>query len=110
MKLNFTELKKQNLDNETMINILEALYDEIINNNLTKVKLNELCIIESINVEEFSFELSSKPTSINDILIVTRKEQFIVTPDNIYEIKGNTVFIKDNRLKNKDEIFVTYKY
>ena len=110
MKINFTELRKQNLDNETLINILEAIYYEIVNNDLTKVRLNELSSVEIINIDEFSFELSNAPSSINDILIISRKEQFIITPDSIYKIKDKKVFIKDNRLKNKDEIFVTYKY
>jgi putative chaperone protein DnaJ len=110
LKINFAELRKQNLDNETFINILEAIYYEIINNDLTKVRLNELSSVEIINIDEFSFELSNAPSSINDILIISRKEQFIITPDSIYEIKDKKVFIKDNRLKNKDEIFVTYKY
>lgn len=110
MKINFDELKKQNLDNETLINIFEAIYYEIVNNNLTKVKLNELGTVEALNVDEFSLELASNPVSINDILIISRKEQFVITPDSIYELKNKQVFIKDNRLKNKDEVFVTYKY
>lgn len=110
MKINFNEIRKQKLDVETLINIIEAIYNSMNENNFNNIKMNELSIAENINVNEFSVELKFRPISINDILIISRKEQYIISPDSITEIKDKEILIKDARLKNKDELFVTYKY
>lgn len=110
MKINFEQLRKQKLDNEVIINLFENIYNEMNNNNYNKIKLNENAIIESIGINEFEIELKSEPISINDIFIVSKNGQIIVTPNFITKIEKNKVILSDARLKNKDEIFVTYKY
>ena len=110
MKIKFEELKKQKLDNEVIINLFENIYDEMNNNNYNRIKLNEISIIESVGINEFEIELKNEPISINDIFIVSKNGQIIVTPDFITKIEKNKVTLSDVRLKNKDEIFVTYKY
>lgn len=110
MKINFEQLKKQKLDNDVIINLFESMYNEINDNNYNKIRLNETAIIESIGINEFEIELKSEPISINDIFIVSKNGQIIVTPNFITKIEKNKVILSDARLKNKDEIFVTYKY
>jgi putative chaperone protein DnaJ len=110
MKIKFEELKKQKLDNEVIINLFENIYDEMNNNNYNRIKLNEISIIESVGINEFEIELKNEPISINDIFIVSKNGQIIVTPNFITKIEKNKVTLSDARLKNKDEIFVTYKY
>ena len=110
MKIKFEELKKQKLDNEVIINLFENIYNEMNNNNYNRIKLNEISIIESIGINEFEIELKNEPISINDIFIVSKNGQIIVTPNFITKIEKNKVTLSDVRLKNKDEIFVTYKY
>ena len=110
MKIKFEELKKQKLDNEVIINLFENIYNEMNNNNYNRIKLNEISIIESVGINEFEIELKNEPISINDIFIVSKNGQIIVTPNFITKIEKNKVTLLDARLKNKDEIFVTYKY
>ena len=110
MKIKFEELKKQKLDNEVIINLFESMYNEMNDNNYNKIRLNEIAIIESIGINEFEIELKNEPISINDIFIVSKNGQIIVTPNFITKIEKNKVTLSDARLKNKDEIFVTYKY
>ena len=110
MKIKFEELKKQKLDNEVIINLFENIYNEMNNNDYNRIKLNEISIIESVGINEFEIELKNEPISINDIFIVSKNGQIIVTPDFITKIEKNKVTLSDARLKNKDEIFVTYKY
>ena len=110
MKINFEQLRQQKLDNEVIINLFENLYNEMNNNNYNKIKLNEIAIIESIGINEFEIELKNEPISINDIFIVIKNGQIVVTPNFIIKIEKNKVVLSDARLKNKDEIFVTYKY
>ena len=110
MKINFEQLRQQKLDNEVIINLFENLYNEMNNNNYNKIKLNETAIIESIGINEFEIELKNEPISINDIFIVSKNGQVVVTPNVIIKIEKNKVVVSDARLKNKDEIFVTYKY
>ena len=110
MKIKFEELKKQKLDNEVIINLFENIYNEMNNNNYNRIKLNEISIIESVGINEFEIELKNEPISINDIFIVSKNGQIIVTPNFITKIEKNKVTLSDARLKNKDEIFVTYKY
>ena len=110
MKIKFEELKKQKLDNEVIINLFENIYNEMNNNNYNRIKLNEISIIESVGINEFEIELKNEPISINDIFIVSKNGQIIVTPNFITKIEKNKVTLSDVRLKNKDEIFVTYKY
>lgn len=110
MKINFEQLRQQKLDNEVIINLFENLYNEMNNNNYNKIKLNEIAIIESIGINEFEIELKNEPISINDIFIVSKNGQIVVTPNFIIKIEKNKVVLSDARLKNKDEIFVTYKY
>ncbi|PHI06520.1 hypothetical protein [Fusobacterium polymorphum] len=110
MKIKFEELKKQKLDNEVIINLFENIYNEMNNNNYNRIKLNEISIIESVGINEFEIELKNEPISINDIFIVSKNGQIVVTPNFITKIEKNKVTLLDARLKNKDEIFVTYKY
>ena len=110
MKINFEQLKKQKLDNEVIINLFENLYNEMNNNNYNKIKLNEIAIVESIGINEFEIELKSEPISINDVFIISKNGQIIVTPSSINKIEKNKIVLLDARLKNKDEIFVNYKY
>lgn len=110
MKIKFEELKKQKLDNEVIINLFESIYNEMNNNNYNRIKLNEISIIEAVGINEFEVELKNEPISINDIFIVSKNGQIIVTPNFIIKIEKNKVTLSDARLKNKDEIFVTYKY
>lgn len=110
LKINFEEIKKQNINKEAIVNLLEALYIEIQNNDFNKIKLNEICIAESINIDEYQIELKNKPISINEIFIVNKNGQIFITPNSINEISNNKVKFTDNRIKNKEELFVTYKY
>ena len=110
LKINFEEIKKQNINKETIVNLLEALYMEIQNNDFNRIKLNEICIAESINIDEYQIELKNKPISINEIFIVNKNGQIFITPNSITEISNNKVKFTDNRIKNKEELFVTYKY
>lgn len=110
MKINFEQLRKQKLDNEVIINLFESMYNEMNDNNYNKIRLNETAIIESIGINEFEIKLKNEPVSINDIFIVSKNGQIIVTPNFITKIERNKIILSDARLKNKDEIFVTYKY
>ena len=110
MKINFEQLRKQKLDNEVIINLFESMYNEMNDNNYNKIRLNETTIIESIGINEFEIKLKNEPISINDIFIVSKNGQIIVTPNFITKIERNKIILSDARLKNKDEIFVTYKY
>lgn len=110
MKINFEQLRKQKLDNEVITNLFESMYNEMNDNNYNKIRLNETAIIESIGINEFEIELKNEPISINDIFIVSKDGQIIVTPNFITKIERNKIILSDARLKNKDEIFVTYKY
>lgn len=110
MKINFEQLRKQKLDNDVIINLFESMYNEMNDNNYNKIRLNETAIIESIGINEFEIELKNEPISINDIFIVSKNGQIIVTPNFITKIERNKIILLDSRLKNKDEIFVTYKY
>ena len=110
MKINFEQLRKQKLDNEVIINLFESMYNEMNDNNYNKIRLNETAIIESIGINEFEIKLKNEPVSINDIFIVSKNGQIIVTPIFITKIERNKIILSDARLKNKDEIFVTYKY
>ena len=110
MKINFEQLRKQKLDNEVIINLFKSMYNEMNDNNYNKIRLNETAIIESIGINEFEIKLKNEPISINDIFIVSKNGQIIVTPNFITKIERNKIILSDARLKNKDEIFVTYKY
>lgn len=110
MKINFEQLRKQKLDNEVIINLFESMYNEMNDNNYNKIRLNETAIIESIGINEFEIKLKNEPISINDIFIISKNGQIIVTPNFITKIERNKIILSDARLKNKDEIFVTYKY
>lgn len=110
MKINFEQLRKQKFDNEVIINLFESMYNEMNDNNYNKIRLNETAIIESIGINEFEIKLKNEPISINDIFIVSKNGQIIVTPNFITKIERNKIILSDARLKNKDEIFVTYKY
>lgn len=109
MKINFKELRKQKIDFETILNILEAIQNSI-NEKVNNVKINELCFAEKIGIDKYKINMSFEPNSINDIFIIGRREQFVLTPDSIESIEKNNIIVVDKRLRDKEELFITYKY
>lgn len=113
MNINFEEIKKQDITNETLIHILEVLYNEIKSTVTPNIILNELVDnLESDKSEHsvFSFTLSEKPISPNDISIVTSDGSITITPASITKIEENRVYFKNLQINQEMELFVTYKY
>lgn len=92
------------------MNLIEALYLKIKEDNNQNLKMNELCIADYYDSKNLILKTKFKPININSILIISRKNQIFFTPDSISEIVDNGILMNDKRLKNKDEVFVTYKY
>lgn len=113
MNINFEEIKKQEVTNETLIHIIEVMYNELKNTASPNLILNELVDnLEADNSEHsvFSFTLSEKPLSPNDISIVTTDGSITITPSSITKLEGNRVYFKNLQINQEMELFVTYKY
>ncbi|MGL5716500.1 MAG: hypothetical protein ACRCXX_14285 [Cetobacterium sp.] len=113
MNINFEEIKKQEVSNETLIHIIEVLYNEVKSSTTPNIILNELVDNlepDSSESSSFSFTLSEKPMSPNDISIVTTDGSIIITPSSITKIEGDKVHFKNLQINQEMELFVTYKY
>ncbi|MGL4449630.1 MAG: hypothetical protein ACRCTZ_00390 [Sarcina sp.] len=113
MNINFEEIKKQEVSNETLIHIIEVMYNEIKNSAAPNIILNEL--VDNLEADSsensvFSFTLSEKPISPNDVSIVTTDGSITITPASITKIEGNRVYFKNLQINQEMELFVTYKY
>lgn len=110
MKINFEEIKKQPLNNQVLLSVLEVLYTSIKQERPQNIKINEFCSAKIINGIQFEIELTESPLSINDILIVSSSGNTIVTPTYIEEIKDKKVIFTSNSINANETLFVTYKY
>lgn len=109
MYIDFEEIRKQNVDKDTLINILEVIYQELKSDKYPNIKINELCKLEEIGTYSYKLYLKDIPVSINDILIVT-ESGIVITPNHISDIEKNIITINNKNIKKTDDIFVTYKY
>lgn len=115
MFIDFEKLKIQGATNETIIHILEQLYNEVNNVINTNIILNEKVIgleLNSNNPFEFNFYLTKKPTATNDIFIVDESGEIIITPNSILSIAETTnkITIKNSKINKDTVLFVTYKF
>lgn len=109
MYIDFEEIRKQKIDKDTLINIIEVIYQELKANKYPNVKINELCSLEEIGTYSYNIHLKDVPVSINDILIVTQSG-VVIPPNHISDINKNIITINNKNVKKTDDIFVTYKY
>lgn len=109
MYINFEEIRKQNIDKDTLINIIEVIYQELKANKYPNIKINELCKLEELSTYSYKLHLNNVPVSINDIFIVT-DSGIVIPPKNISDIEKNIITINNKNIKKTDDIFVTYKY
>ena len=113
MNINFEELKKQELNYEAILLILESLYNDFNKTISSTIKLNEYVdTIKKVDgkFDEFYFELANRPISISDILIVLEDGSTFITPSSILEIEENKIYIKSVNISTESSFFVTYKY
>jgi len=113
MDINFTELKKQELNYKAVVAILEAMYNEFNATSLSTLILNEY--VDDLNkvdgkLDEFTFELEQSPISASDILIVPEDGSFVITPSSITDIDGKIITIKSTLVNSETTLFVTYKF
>lgn len=113
MKINFETLKSQNIDNETLLNILEILYNEVKSSTNPNIIFNEFVDNLEPDAKEhstFSFSLSKSPISINDMLIVSDDGSIVITPSSITKIDKNKIYFKNLQITSNMNLFVSYKY
>lgn len=109
MYIDFEEIRKQNVDKNTLINILEVIYQELKADKYPNIKINELCSLEEIGTYSYKLHLKEIPVSVNDIFIIT-ESGIVIPPNNISDIDKNIITINNKNIKKTDDIFVTYKY
>lgn len=109
MYIDFEEIRNQKIDNNTLINIMEVIYQELKSNKYPNIKINELCKLEEVGTYSYKLHLKEVPVSINDIFIVT-ESGIIIPPNNIADIDKNIIMVDNKNIKKTDDVFVTYKY
>lgn len=113
MYFDINEIRKNDVTKEVLLDLIEALYNNINNNKAQNIILNEY-VTNSIQdksvLSQYSFTLSKIPTSINDISIISEDGELIITPKYIIEIDKTKVVIKNNKIKNGMNFYVTYKH
>ncbi|MGL5713189.1 MAG: hypothetical protein ACRCX2_09235 [Paraclostridium sp.] len=113
MNIDFNSLKSQQIDNKTLLNIMEVLYTSLKTEKFQNIILNEFVDDLKQDPEEFNvflFTLRNNPMSINDILIFSEDGAITITPASIVKLDKNTVSIKSLQVKKGMNFFVTYKY
>lgn len=110
MKINFEQLKKQPVDTNILLSLLEMLYVELKQEKMTNIRFNEYCTAEIIDGNTFEISLSEAPISINDILIVSMDGNHFITPSFIEEINGKKVRFTSRNITSHEVLYVTYKY
>ncbi|MGL4988900.1 MAG: hypothetical protein ACRC5F_06640 [Cetobacterium sp.] len=89
------------------------MYNEIKSSAEPNIIFNEY--IDTLEVDKksnatFSFELSKKPMSSNDIQIISEDGSVVVTPSSIIKIEDKRVYFKNLQISSESTLFVTYKY
>lgn len=113
MKINFEEIKKQDVGHELLVHILEVIYNEVKSTTTPNIIFNEL--VDNLEADKnehstYYFSLSREPLSLNDMLIVTDDGSIVITPNSITKIEGNKIFFKNLQVSSEMNLFVTYKY
>ncbi|MGL6101356.1 MAG: hypothetical protein ACRCZ9_01225 [Fusobacteriaceae bacterium] len=113
MTIDFNEIKKQNIDSDALIHLIEVMYNEIKNASEPNIIFNEY--VDSLEVDKkthatFSFYLSKAPISSNDIQMVSEDGGITVTPSSIVELNGNKVTFKNLQINSDTALYITYKY
>lgn len=112
MKINFDEIKKQNYNSETLLNIMEVMYNKMNSIEPSGIIFNEFVngMEQSTANATFSFSLKHNPISYADVFIVLEDGSLVITPISIIKIEKNVVTLKNSQLKKNMNLFVTYKY
>lgn len=113
MYLDINEIRKNDVTKELLLDLIEVLYNNINNNKYQNIIINEYVntLIQDPNVlNQYSFTLSKTPISMNDILITSEDGELVLTPKHIVEVDKTKVTIKNNKLKNSMNLFVTFKH
>ncbi|MGL5716652.1 hypothetical protein [Cetobacterium sp.] len=113
MYLDINEIRKNDVTKELLLDIIEAIYNNLNNNKYQNIIINEYVtdILQDTSIlNQYSFTLSKVPISINDISIVSEDGELILTPKHIVEIDKTRVTIKNNKIKSGMNFFVTFKH
>ncbi|MGL5311711.1 MAG: hypothetical protein ACRCX2_19895 [Paraclostridium sp.] len=113
MKIDFEQIKKQNVDSDTLLHLLEVIYSEVKACTAPNIIFNEY--VDTLEVVKtshatYAFTLSKTPISQNDLLIVSEDGSVYVTPSSIIKIEGTKVYFKNLQINSDTPLFVTYKY
>jgi hypothetical protein len=113
MKIDFEQIKKQNIDNETLLHLLEVIYNEVKVTTTPNIMFNEY--VDTLEIDKklhatYSFTLSKEAISPNDMLIVSEDGTVFITPSSIVKIEGSKIYFKSLQINSETPLFVTYKY
>lgn len=110
MNIDFDELRKQDVDKDVLIDLLEHIYKLLKNTKDSNVMLNEVCKVNKTITNEFNIKLSQTPISASDIIIFSEDGTITITPAYIVKTEKNIVYINNKNIKQLDYVYVTYKY
>ncbi|MGL5768144.1 MAG: hypothetical protein ACRCX8_21125 [Sarcina sp.] len=113
MIIEFEKIKKQNVDLDTLLHLIEIMYAEVKSTTTPNIIFNEY--IDTLEVDKtshatYAFTLSKTPISLNDMLIVSEDGSVMITPSSIIKIEDKKVFFKNLQISSGTTLFVTYKY
>lgn len=110
MVINFDEFKKQNIDINGLVRVMELIYNENKKNNDNSIIFNEYVQVLHTSEDEYEIKLEKSPLSESDITIVSEDGAVIITPIYITKLEQNIVTIKSSKISSATNFFVTYKY
>lgn len=113
MVIDFEAIKKQNVDPDTLLHLLEIMYAEVKACTTPNIIFNEY--VDALEVDKtshatYSFVLSKSPVSVNDMLIVSEDGSVVITPSSVTKVEGTKVQFKNLQISSETPLFVTYKY
>lgn len=112
MTIDFENIKSGSVTKELILSVLEKLYLIIKSETPQNIIINEYVdnMIVTTNSNIYTITLKNNPISVNDIFIVSENGETIITPFHIQSLEENKVYFISNKIKNKINFFVTYKY
>lgn len=110
MNIDFDELRKQDVDKDVLIDLLEHMYKLLKNTKDNNIMLNEVCKVNKTIANEFNIVLSKPPISAADVILHSQDGSITITPASIIKTDKNTVYINNKNIKQLDYVYVTYKY
>lgn len=110
MIIDFDELRKQSVDKDVLIDLLEHMYKLMKSTKDINIMFNEICKVNKTVTNEFNIVLSKVPVSASDMIIHSQDGSITITPAHIVKVDKNTIYINNKNIRQLDYVYVTYKY